>query len=150
MEKYGIDFGVLDKQLNAPKRIKLADVKDRIEKVGFGVVRFVDEKNKTNLWQVVDGEYIVAMYDEEEIVATAGWSVESDKFNKTATIFYKDMAVKNVAFAELGIAESDISNFKKVLPQRLASNQDLVRKMIESLDDTYKTIVVQAYPELTK
>lgn len=150
MEKYSIDFNVLDKEINAPKRIKLADVKDRIEKVGFGVVRFTDEKNKTNLWQVVDGEYIVALYDDPTAQQKEGaaWSVESDKLNKSATIFYKNTPIKSVAFSELGVKDDEIKSFKEVLPERLASNKNLVKLMIESVDQDYRTALFAKYPEL--
>ena len=148
MEKYGIDFGVLDKQLNAPKRIKLADVKDRIEKVGFGVVRFVDEKNKTNLWQVVDGEYIVAMYDDAPNATNGDWAIESDRLNKGATIFYKNTPIKSLAFSELGIKEEDVNTFKKVMPERLANNKALVRSVLNNIDATYRDELLGKYPEL--
>ena len=151
MEKYSIDFNVLDKEINAPKRIKLADVKDRIEKVGFGVVRFTDEKNKTNLWQVVDGEYIVAMYDDptdQQNKEGVAWSVESDKLNKSATIFYKNTPIKSVAFFELGVKDDEIKSFKEVLPERLATNKNLVKLMIDSVDQKYRTELFTKYPEL--
>ena len=150
MEKYTIDFNALDQTINAPKRIKLADVKNRIEKVGFDVVRFVDDKNKLNLWQVIDGEYIVAMYDEPKDVITGSWSVESDKSNKSATIFYKDAPIKSVAFSELGISEGEVNNFKAVLPERLSNNKDFVTSMLNSLDINYKKALFEKYPELKK
>ena len=148
MEKYTIDFERLDKNLNKANRIKLADVHNRIEKVGFGVVRFMDDRNKTNLWQVVDNEYIVAMYDEPQLEATSSWSIESDKLNKNATIFYKNTPIKSLAFSELGIKESEINTFKTILPERLANNRELVRSMVNSLDGDYKDELLTKYPEL--
>lgn len=150
MDKYNIDFNNLDKQLNSPKRIKLASVEDRIEKVGFGIVRFLDDKNKLNLWQVVDGEYIVAMYDDQNEATTGNWSVETDKLNKSATIFYKNTPIKSVAFSELKIKEEDAENFKKVMPERLANNNKLVNSMLNSLDINYKKELLNKFPELNK
>ena len=150
MDKYTIDYNVLDEHFNAPKRIKLADVKDRIEKVGFGVVRFVDEKNKTNLWQVVDGEYIVAMYDDAPEAKTGDWSIESDRLNKGATIFYKNTPIKSIAFSEFGIKEEEVGTFKKVLPARLANNNALVKSMLNNIDSDYKEELIGKYPELVK
>lgn len=150
MDKYTIDFNALDQTINAPKKIKLAEVKDRIEKVGFDVVRFVDDKNKLNLWQVVDGDYIVAMYDEPKEITTGNWSVESDRHNKSATIFYKDAPIKSIAFSELGIPEEEIKNFKSVLPERLSNNKDFVTSMLNSLDINYKKALFERYPELKK
>ena len=148
MEKYGIDFNTLDKQFNAPKRIKLADVRGRIEKIGFGVVRFMDEKNKTNLWQIVDGEYIVAMYDDAPNTTNGDWSIESDKLNKGATIFYKNTPIKSLAFSEFGIKEDEVQTFKKVIPERLASNKSLVRSMLNNIDEKYRNELFGKYPEL--
>ena len=151
MEKYNVDFDGLVNKLTAPKQIKVADVKDKLEKVAFGVVRYTDENNKTNLWQV-EGDYIVAMYDtdpEEKIVTTGSWSIESDKLNKSATIFYKNTPVTNVKFAELKInSTEEINTFKKVLPDRLANNSELVSKMLNSLPKEYKESVIKLYPEL--
>jgi hypothetical protein len=150
MDKYTIDFNGLDKELNSPKRIKLADVKNRIEKVGFGIVRFIDDKNKLNLWQVVDGDYIVAMYDEQGETTTGNWAVEADRFNKSATIFYKNTPIKSLALSEIGIEEKEINDFKKVLPERLANNKQLVASMLNSLDINYKKELLSKFPELNK
>lgn len=147
MDKFKVDIEGLDKKLNEPKKIKIANVQHRLEKVGFGVVRFTDEKNKTNLWQVVDNEYIVALYDEPGLT-TESWAVEGDKLNKSATVFYKNIPIKSIAYAEYDIKEEDINTFKKVLPQRLATNKDLVSKMINSLDEQYKTEILAKFPEL--
>jgi len=151
MEKYAIDINKLDKEINAPKRIKLADVNARIEKVGFGMVRFIDDKNKLNLWQIVDGEYIVAMYEDQADYKTANdWSIESDKLNKNATIFYKNSPIKSIAFSEFGIPEAEINTFKEVLPERLANNKELVNKMMNDIDAGYKVALFNKYPELNK
>ena len=146
MDKYSIDFSELNNNINAPKRIKLADVQDRIEKIGFGVVRFT-EGNQTKLWQI-DGDYIVAMYDDENKINN--WSVETDKLNKNATIFYSNTPITTIALKELGVNESEVSLFKKLLPERLASNKNLVKSMLNSLGDKYRSEVVSKFPELTK
>lgn len=156
MEKFSIDFGVLDKQINAPKQIKLAEVQDKIEKVGFGVVRFPNSNNKTNLWKI-EGDCIVAMYeeDDEKIEKTASvknatndWAVESDKLQKNATIFYKNTPITSVAFSTLGIPQDEVPLAKRLLPERLANNKQLVKLMINSLDESYKSKIVSMYPEL--
>lgn len=149
MDKYSIDFETLDKQINAPKRIKLADVKDRIEKVGFGMVRFPTQ-DKMNLWQIVDGEYIVAMYDDKEDIANGNWSIESDKLNKSATIFYKNTPIKSVAFEEMNIPPEEVKSFKTVMTEKLASNKSLVTKMMNSVDEKYREELYSKYPELKR
>jgi hypothetical protein len=150
--KSGIDYNKLDKTLNTPKMIKVADVQDKLEKVGFGVVRFKDDANKLNLWQVnkaEDGtEYIEALYEDKEEVVKNSWTIEIDSFKKSATIFYKETPIKNVVFAELGFDSSEADDFKKYLPERLASNKDLVKSMVNSLDESYKNKVYNKHPEL--
>ena len=149
MDKYTVDLITLDSKINARKQIKLADVKDKIEKIAFDVVRFSDDSNVPKLWQV-QGDYIVAMYDENEEAVTGDWSVESDKLNKSATIFYKNTPLKNIKLAEVGIKEEEVENFKQYLPERLANNKELVKKMINSLDVKYKTKIASQFPELVK
>lgn len=149
MEKFQVDIdGVLNK-LAAPKQIKLASIpKDRIEKVGFGVVRYTDETNKTGLWQI-EGDSIVAMYDDDKNV-NGNWAVESDKLNKSATIFYKNTQITNIKYAEIGIPAEDVVSFKRLLPERLANNKELVKTMLNSLDESYKNKLTTMYPELAK
>ncbi len=146
MDKYSIDFSELNNNINTQKRIKLADVQDKIEKIGFGVVRFT-EGNQTKLWEI-DGDYIVAMYEDENKLNN--WSVETDKLNKNATIFYNNTPITTIALKELGVNESEVSLFKKLLPERLASNKNLVKSMLGSLDDKYRSEVTNKFPELTK
>jgi hypothetical protein len=154
MSKPFFDYAELDKAINAPKLIKKASVETKLEKLGFGLVRFVDDANKLNLWQVVqseDGtEYIEALYDNVEDTIKTAWTVEVDSFNKSATIFYNKTPIKNVVFAELGLDPSESMNFKKHLPERLAANKELVKSMVNSLDESYKTRVLALYPELTQ
>lgn len=149
-----VDYNELEKTLSQSKMIKFANVQDRLEKVGFGIFRFVDDANKLNLWQVnkaEDGiEYIVALYDEKDEVIKSSWSIEVDRFQKSATIFYKETPIKNVVFSEIGLNSSDANDFKKYLPERLASSQDLVNSMVNSLDENYKNKVLTKHPELSQ
>ena len=149
-----VDYNELEKTLSQSKMIKFANVQDRLEKVGFGLFRFVDDTNKLNLWQVnkaEDGtEYIVALYDEKAEVVKNSWSIEVDRFQKSATIFYKETPIKNVVFSEIGLNSSDANDFKKYLPERLASSQDLVNSMVNSLDENYKNKVLTKHPELSQ
>jgi hypothetical protein len=125
MDKYKVDIDNLDKVINAPKKIKLADVQDKIEKIGFGVVRFLDNSHSPKLWQV-DGDYIVAMYDEEKKVQS-DWTLESDKLNKSATIFYKNTPIKSLAFSEFNVKDDEVNTFKQIVVEKLANNKELVK-----------------------
>jgi len=153
MDKYRVDLDGIVKQATAPKMYKLASVQDRIEKVGCGIVRFVDENNKVGLWKIMkddDGsEYIAAMYeDEPENIVLGAWSVETDKMKKTATIFYKKAPVTNIVFAEVGIPDSDVESFLRHLPERLAKNKEVVRTMLSSIDAGYKSSLIKQFPEI--
>ena len=67
MSKYSIDYSGLAKLTK--KAYRLSDVKDQLETIAFDVVRFKDGDHGAELWQVQssdDGDYIVALYDEEE------------------------------------------------------------------------------------
>jgi len=153
MDKYTVDFNEIENHFKDKERIKLADVEGQIEKVAFGVVRFNDNV-KTGLWEIVDGEdgnkYIAAMYDTDQKPTTGEWSVESDKLNKSATIFYKNTPITSLAFNELGISLEDVPSFNKALPERLATNKELVSKMLSDLPTEYKSKIVNLYPELVQ
>ena len=154
MDRYRVDLDEVVGQVNAPKIYKLASVQDKIEKLGCGVVKFVDENNKVGLWKIMkdetDGtEYIAAMYDEEpEAIITNAWSIEKDHFSKTATIFYKKTPVTNIVFAEIGIPETEVETFLRHLPERLAKNKEVVRAMLKSVDVNYKASLVKQFPEI--
>jgi len=155
MNKYNIDYDGLSNKFNAPKLYKLASVQDRIEHVGCGIVRFTDETNKVGLWQIQQDangeEYIAAMYeDTDNDVIKQSWSVKIDRLRKSATIFYKNAPIKNVIFAQLGIQDSDVNNFVRFLPNKLANDKEIVAKMLNEVDDNYKQKLINNFPELSK
>src|SRR5271165_5197573 len=67
MVNFHIDYDNLHKTVNN-KIYRLDEVKHRLEKVAFDVVRFRDAVDPDELWQIQsadDGQYIVARYSEE-------------------------------------------------------------------------------------
>jgi hypothetical protein len=155
MNKHNIDYEGLSNKFNTPKLYKLADVQDRIEHIGCGVVRFTDEANKVGLWQIQQGsngeEYIAAMYDDvDSDVVKHSWSIKVDRMRKSATIFYKNTPIKNVIFASLGIQDNDINNFVRFLPNKLANDKVIVAKMLNEVDENYKQKLINNFPELSK
>ena len=156
MDKYKLDVNELERNLSAPKMMKLADVQNQVHKVAFDVVTFRDSPE--TLWKVVageDGDYIVADYqvadmqltasDNKEQVKTA-WAVETDRLNKTATIFYKNTPITNINIATANI--DDVEDFKHRIPNMLQKEASLVTKMINSLDEVHKVQVLNLHPEL--
>lgn len=158
MDKFKLDSNELESRLNAPKMFKLEEVKDQIRKVAFDVVTF--RNNPETLWKIVpgdDGEYIVANYPVVEDSITANvqtenvklsWSVETDRLNKTATIFYKSTPITNINLKSINV--DDTEDFKYRVPRLLSKNASLVNKMINGLDSDYKNQVLSLHPELKK
>lgn len=150
MSKFKVDLDDVAHKLDK-RALKLSEVKDKIEKVAFDVVKFKDG-DPTELWQIQsfdDGDYIVAMYDEDK-VATASVKSIWDVVVKNAEvhIFYKQAHLCKIAAKTLGLADSDLKLVKQYLPSKLASNETLVKALINSLDyETIKTILSK-YPEL--
>jgi hypothetical protein len=152
MTKFDIDYSSLAKKLD--KRVKLSDVQNKIEKVAFGFVRFIDNDDGANLWKVQkaeDGqEYIVAVY-EEELQKTASanpWSVEISDNN--IHIFYKKEHLNKYASKYLGIPDEQMFLVRSYLPKKLADNKSLVQKMLKDLDPKSAEYLLTKYPELAE
>jgi hypothetical protein len=154
MDKFKLEADDLEKKLYAPKMIKLADVKDQVRKVAFDVVTF--RNNPEVLWKIIpgdDGEYIVANYPvpDDKLISQSStqktaWSIETDRLNKIATIFYHNTPITNIDMIAAKI--SDPEDFKVRAPIMLQKNANLVKKMMKDLDESYKRQILNLYPEL--
>lgn len=152
MPNFSINYSNLDNALNK-KTYKLSDVKDRLEKVAFDVVRFKDADKGAELWQIQssdDGDYIVSLYSEEDTVKTAGvksnWEVVPSK--GSLFFFYKGEPITKIASASLGLSEEDTKLIKNHLPQKLNENKRLVSLLFNQLDRDSKEKILIKYPEL--
>ena len=157
MDKYSINYDQLDGGLNTKKVYRLADVKGRIEKVAFDIVRFIDSENIDGLWRIEnrnDGDVIVAMYEEsqgkEAKASSDPWSAIADKANTSVSVFYKGEPVRKIAVASVGLQSDDARSLARSLPSMLQSNSALVRKMLKEMNADERTLLVAKYPELTK
>lgn len=160
MDKFNIDFSKLDKIMNSPKVYKLADVKDKIEKVAFDIVRFRDNEDTEQLWRVeetVDGPVIVAMYDSDDMVSNSivseasqktHWAAVSDKF-ANVNVFYKGDPITKFAASKMGIPDSEVGILCKWLPKKLASDHDLRMSLLKDLSESARELLVEKYPEIT-
>lgn len=152
MKNNKVDYTNLDLKLNK-KIYRLADVKHRIEKVAFDVVRFKDG-DIDQLWQVQshdDGDYIVSLYTEpkEEIkVEASAWEVILNKSGQDLNFFYKGEPIVRLAASKLGIAPEDTASVKRYLPSKLANNKTLVSALLKELDVTARANVTRKFPEL--
>lgn len=152
MPKFSID---LDNVTNTvlKKSFKLSEVKDKIQKIGFDIVRFKDG-NPEELWQIQsaeDGsEYVVALYNDEEKVVTASmkphWSAVVR--NNELHIFYKKDFLCKIASSKLGFTNEDLSLAKRYLPNKLAENKNLVKALFKDLDEQTCKNILSKYPEL--
>lgn len=153
MSKNGIDYSQLEHKIYK-RAYKLSEVKDRIEKVAFDVVRFKDDDNAANLWQVQsadDGEYIVALYDQaEEKVAEASsnWKVNLSKIGGNLNFYYKNEPIVKIASSQIGIPENQVDLAISYLPQKLATNKKLVNALLKELSKDSRENVLAKYPEL--
>lgn len=155
MSKFSVDFDHLESALAPKKTYKLSEVKSRLRKVAFDVVRFVDGNDEfKGLWQVRkddSGEYIVAMYEEEgaaPVKTSSDWSVVADQDQKNVTFFYKNKPLLKKATASFGVASEDVSEVISSLPERLQQNKKLASALISELDSEERKDLLNNFQEL--
>ena len=153
MPKFSIDYSGLT-QLTK-KAYRLADVKDQLETVAFDVVRFKDGDKGADLWQIQnadDGDYIVALYDDEDEVAKTAsanpWGVFVTKNGHDLQISYKGDPLVRMASAKLGIPSTELHRAEQYLPEKLATNKKLVKALLSELSEAARLEVSRRYPEL--
>jgi hypothetical protein len=159
MDKFAFDYSTLEKDLEKPKSYRYEDVKDKIIRVAYDIVRFQGpEEDIDSLWQIQatdDGDVIVAMYDEgeskvaEASVKSGAWNVVADA-NNTLHIFYKEHQIKRIASREVGLSSDDIPMFCQDIGQKLNSDQEFRQNLIAELSATQRTELFSQYPELSK
>lgn len=157
MNKFAIDYNSLEYDLTPkPKYFRLEDVKNKITKVAFDVVKFNDSEGLDGLWKIEkteDGEYIVACYDNESL------TVESSEENKPTAwkavaskgfvhIFYKNDPVTKISLSSLGLPESESDKIASFLPARLANNKKMVKGLLSELNKDDLKNLLTSYPEL--
>lgn len=151
MPKFSIDYSGLAKLTK--KAYRLSDVKDQLETVAFDIVRFKDGDKGAELWQVQnadDGDYIVALYDEEVEKTASGnpWGVFVTKSGSDLQISYKGDPLVRLASSKLGIPSAELHRAEQYLPEKLATNKKLVKALLSELSDAARQEVVRRYPEL--
>lgn len=150
MSKFAIDYTGLDNKINK-RSFKLNDVKDRIEKIAFDVVKFKDD-DVEQLWQIHsadDGEqYIVALYSEpKEVKNASNWNVLTSSGSSDLSVYYKDTFVTKLAINKLGLKD-DASFITTYLPIKLSENKKLVSLLLNDLNSDFKKNLIKKYPEL--
>lgn len=151
MSKFAINYSSLENKIYK-RAYRLEDVKDDIEKVAFDVVRFKDDDNGANLWQIQssdDGDYIVSIYEpvEGEKIAS-NWAVSINKISGDMQVSYKGDPIVRLAHSKLGIPRTELSRAEQYLPRKLADNKKLVNALLNELNESAKKEVLSKYPEL--
>jgi len=153
MSKFSLDYDNLEQKVYK-KAYKLSDVKNKIERVAFDVVRFSDGDDSSKLWQVQsadDGDYIVALYDEQEDAAkvtASSWEVVLNKTSSMIDVYYKGDPIVRVAASKLGIPSNEIAFVSKYLPKKLAENKKLAAALLNEAGDDVRQELYKKYPEL--
>lgn len=152
MSKFVIDYNSVIKN-TFQKTYKLSDVKDKLEKVAFDLVRFKDS-TKDELWQIQsaeDGEYIVALYEEDTNSVNkseASWAVGLNKMAGTLDFFYNNEPVCNINAMSIGLDEKSLEGVPELLPKQLTSNKKLVNSLFKQVSPQTKEYFYNKYPEL--
>jgi hypothetical protein len=153
MSKHSIDYSALDSTINK-KSYRLEDVKDRIQRVAFDVVRFKDDDNGANLWQIQsseEGDYIVSLYDNSgDTVKTAAakedWEIVPVRDN--LQFFYKGDPILKAAASNIGLTSKDMEAISRHLPKKLAGDKNLIALILNQVDKSSKQKILNKYPEL--
>jgi hypothetical protein len=160
MSKNSIDYLALDNKINK-RAYKLSEVSDKIEKVAFDLVRFIDRDDAANLWKVEEGNdgqtYIVALYEpqdqkialeQEQYKKASNWEVKLNKVGNLLEVWYKKEPLVKVSCSQLGIPSNELNKVERYLPSKLASNKKLVDSLLNVLGKSAKKEVLNKYPEL--
>lgn len=155
MRDLSVDYSELQDKLSRKKAYKLEDVSHRIKKVAFDVVRFVDKSDSIDgLWQIHksnDGDYIVAMYDNEQgeqIKSSSNWNAVSDKSGKFINIFYNDTPVTRISLSSLGLPNEEAKSVCGFLPEKLASSEGLTVSLLAGLPESQLKDLFATHEEL--
>jgi hypothetical protein len=158
MDKYSIDYNQLHSKINTGKVFKYNDVKHRLQKVAFDVVRFIDTDDSIDgLWQVQatdDGEVIVAMYEQNSdnlntsnkinIDKSSSWKTILDKRAGEIHVLYKNEPITKVASFEI---EAELADFCSILPNILESNDNVRKSLLKSLSSDERKELLIKFPE---
>lgn len=156
MDKFNIDFDNLSEKMKKKRAYRMEDVKGRIRKVAFDVVRFIDSEGLDNLWKVKtvgDEEYIVAMYgeDEEKVEKTASENLwRAIENGRGVDIFYKGAAVGTIDLSSLGFDPSDRQLASQWIPVKLGEDRDFTDRFISSLSSSERENLAVVAPELVR
>ncbi len=152
MQNFSVDFEKLDQVLNK-RAYKYNDVKDKLVKVAFDVVRFFDETNVGGLWKIQknkDGEVIVALYEEPTIEKSAStknyWNAILDSSKSNIYITYKNSVISKIASSDLPFPTEELETFAKSITENINSSSEFQEKVLKEADPQ----IVSQFPEFSR
>ena len=153
MDKFSLDYAALGGTLSRPKHYRYEDVKHKLVKVAFDVVRFMDSDDIDGLWQVQktdDGDVIVAMYEQTAgpKESKAGWEACTDKTNSVVNVFYKGASVTAIGLDKIGVPKEDAHIICESLPRKLAADSSFRKNMLDELSEHDRSELLREHPEL--
>lgn len=152
MQNFSVDLNQINETLNK-KAFKYEDVKDKLVKVAFDVVRFFDETNVGGLWKIQknkDGEVIVALYEEPTIEKSASvknyWNAILDSSKSNIYITYKNSVISKIASSDLPFPTEELETFAKSITNNINSNPEFQTKVLKEADPQ----IVSQFPEFSR
>jgi hypothetical protein len=145
--KFAVDLSNVDQTLN-PKTRRVSQT--QVVKVAFDIVRFPDDP-AAKLWKIENtdqGDYIIALYQDDETPKTGAWEVVLSKTSSTLNVFYKGEQITSLATSKIGIPASELDSVAGYLPAKLASSPSLVQSLLNDLPAASKQAVLTKYPEI--
>jgi hypothetical protein len=151
MSKFDLNYNQIAASVEK-KTYKYADVKDKLVKVAFDLVRFQDQTSD-EIWQVQSADdgspVIVAIYEEDqEKKEASNWSVQINKTAGEFNVFYKQTHLKKFASSAIGVDSSELETVRRFLPKKLATDKNLSTALLNALSAEEKAQVLKLYPEL--
>lgn len=157
-DKFTVDFNDLMKTFeekdNSKNVYKLADVKDKIEKVAFDIVRFRNNEDTDQLWRIedgADGPVIVALYNDDGSLKSESsndWEVMTDK--TAMHLFYKQEPLMSLTPSQIGIPQTELSLLKNWLPAKIAQDDSLKEEILKKANYNVRVAIAKRFPELKK
>jgi hypothetical protein len=156
MDKFAVDYSYIADELDKPKFYKYEEVKHRLVKVAFDVVRFMDADDTIDgLWKIQktdEGEVIVAMYDDTVKTACkkteSNWHVFPDRANTSINIFYKNEPIKRIASEEMEIDSNFLSSLCKDVEVKLATDDSFRDRLLNELSTDQRIDLLTRFPEI--
>lgn len=129
--------------------------KHLFKKVAFDVFQ-LNSSPTESLWLLEEGEdgqqYLVAQYGDEEgesLESRGHWEALADKQGKNITLMYKDSPIQRFASSDYGFNEEDVHIFQETLLNKLSSDKEFVKRLIDAQPENKKELLLKQFPELS-